>query len=65
MSGPFLLEDWGGGKFSSYGEQAPPNAKVLVVTNHVTDMDWAGGLSYLTRFGEPFPGGAKAIAKNT
>ncbi|KAJ8904662.1 hypothetical protein NDN08_001180 [Rhodosorus marinus] len=65
IAGPFLLEDWGGCKFSAYGEQAPPDSKVLIVVNHGTDMDWAGGLSYLARLGEPFPGGAKAIAKDT
>eukprot|EP00189_Rhodosorus_marinus_P009481 CAMPEP_0184741042 /NCGR_PEP_ID=MMETSP0315-20130426/4128_1 /TAXON_ID=101924 /ORGANISM="Rhodosorus marinus, Strain UTEX LB 2760" /LENGTH=352 /DNA_ID=CAMNT_0027211157 /DNA_START=106 /DNA_END=1164 /DNA_ORIENTATION=- len=65
ISGAFLLEEWGGCKFTAYGEEAPPDSKVLVVVNHGSDVDWAGGLSYIARLGEPFPGGAKAIAKDT
>lgn len=59
----FLLEDWAGMSFKSYGDRIDPLKSHLTIVNHRSDVDWLLGLAYVARFGYPYPGNAKSVVK--
>lgn len=59
----FLLEVWSSIKIRTYGQPLPPDKTLLIVINHVTDVDWLLGLAHLSRMGYPSPGNAKCAVK--
>lgn len=63
LCGTFTLERWAGIRIITHGAAIPPDVATFCILNHCSDIDMLIGLAWLSRYGHPYPGNAKAVVK--
>jgi 1-acyl-sn-glycerol-3-phosphate acyltransferase len=63
LCGTVVLERWGRVRIVTHGDPIPPHSATLCILNHCSSVDMLIGLAWLSRYGPPYPGNAKAIVK--